>query len=254
MLVASGDRTTTALATRDDELRDLVSNAAGTFDEFAEHADDQRAALDRLPATFRTSRVTLGRLDRSLGLLDALLDDLRPGARELRTLAGPLRGALVELRDFAPLAADTLQRGTRAAPPLTRFLNTGTSVLPRTGTVLRQLTPMVGCLRPYGPEIAGTLSDWTGFGKNYDEFGHYIHGIPTQRNIFIDAGQKQDSEAIINANRGRLFYAMPRPPGLNASQGIGSGRPTFLPQCGAGPESLDPSKDPEGGPPGPNDE
>jgi hypothetical protein len=36
-----------------------------------------------------------------------------------------------------------------------------------------------------------------------------------------------------------LRYAEPRPPGLS------TGRPWFLPQCGAGPESLNPADDPE---------
>jgi hypothetical protein len=32
---------------------------------------------------------------------------------------------------------------------------------------------------------------------------------------------------------------MPRPPGWN------EGKPWFLPQCGAGPDAVDPTKDPE---------
>lgn len=245
LLVVSGDRTTSALAARDTELRSLVSNLAETFDEFAEHADDQRVALDRLPETFRTSTVTLGRLDRSLVLLDALLEDLQPGARELRKLAPPLQTVLIELSHFAPLATETLSRGTRAAPPLTRFLEVGTDRVPQLGNVLGQLEPMVGCLRPYGPEIAGTLSDWTGFGMNYDEYGHYVHGVPLQSNPLLNAGSKLDSEQTVKASGGRLLYAMPRPPGLNAAQGIGRGEPFFQPQCGAGRESLDAGKDPE---------
>lgn len=34
-------------------------------------------------------------------------------------------------------------------------------------------------------------------------------------------------------------YAMPRPPGLSV------GQPWFLPQCGAGPNSINPADDPE---------
>jgi hypothetical protein len=36
-----------------------------------------------------------------------------------------------------------------------------------------------------------------------------------------------------------MKYGFPRPPGTNA------GQPWFQPQCGAGPEALDPSKDQE---------
>jgi len=247
-LLVAGDRTTTALAERDDELQGLVSGAAETFDELAENADEQQAALDRLPRTLRTTTTTLGRVDVSLVLLDALLDDLRPGAAELRRLADPLRGALAELRRVTPLAADAFGRGTEAAPELTRLLNVGTEELPLLGTVLGQLQPIVGCLRPYGPEIAGTLGAWAGFGMNVDEFGHYIHGTPLQVNPLLPTGTSMNSQEIVEASGGRLRYAFPRPPGLNASQGIGpdDSEPFFQPQCGAGPESLDPSKDPEG--------
>jgi hypothetical protein len=39
-----------------------------------------------------------------------------------------------------------------------------------------------------------------------------------------------------------LQYAEPRPPGLSV------GQPWFLPQCGAGPNSLNPADDPENQP------
>jgi hypothetical protein len=82
---------------------------------------------------------------------------------------------------------------------------------------------------------------------NFDKFGHYVHGFPLQQNPFLQPGTKMNSQEIVEASGGRILYAFPRPPGLNGSQGIGSGSgPFFQPQCGIGPESLDPSKDPEG--------
>ncbi|MEA2273229.1 MAG: hypothetical protein QOI98_1937, partial [Solirubrobacteraceae bacterium] len=53
-------------------------------------------------------------------------------------------------------------------------------------------------------------------------------------------GTPLNSQQVTTVMKDRLKYAMPRPPGLNA------GQPWFQPQCGAGPDSLDPSKDPEG--------
>lgn len=239
-LTVAGDRTATALASRDGELRGLVTHAAGTFDELARHAGAQRAALERLPATLSTSRGTLRRLDVSLGGLDALVKDLGPGARALRGLSVPARLTLAELRSVAPLATATLARGRRAAPDLGRFLQVGTAFLPRLSTDLAQLVPMAACLRPYGPEIGGTLSTWTGFGKNYDNTGHYLRAFPLQVQAALLPGTRSNSEQSINEFRGRLFYAFPRPPGLNA------GHPWFQPQCGAGPQALDPRYDPEG--------
>ena len=39
---------------------------------------------------------------------------------------------------------------------------------------------MVGCLRPYGPELAGNMATWAGFNKNYDRAGRYARTFPLQ--------------------------------------------------------------------------
>lgn len=239
-LAVAGDRATSALASRSSDLGGLIVHAADTFDELAQHARAQQAALDRAPRAFEAATGTLGRLDGSLVGLQALVDDLGPGARALRTLARPARRAVNELRTVAPLATRTLLSGRRAAPQLTRLLETGTGFLPRLGTVLGQLEPMVGCLRPYAPELAGMLTTWTGWNKNYDAGGHYARTFPLLFNAALIPGTPLDARQITSSSSERLFYAMPRPPGLNA------GQPFFQPQCDAGPAALDASKDPEG--------
>jgi hypothetical protein len=165
--------------------------------------------------------------------------DIAPGATQLQALAPSLRNALVELYQVGPLAASTLQRGTQAAGPLSQMLQTGIPFLPRLGSSLGQLAPMFGCLRPYTPELAGNLGTWTGYNQNYDAGGHYARTFPLLFNALIVPGTPLTSAQIVALSNGGLTYAMPRPPGLNA------GHPWFLPQCGAGPASLDPSKDPE---------
>jgi phospholipid/cholesterol/gamma-HCH transport system substrate-binding protein len=239
-LVTAGDTATSALASRPNDLSGLVVHAAQTFDELAQHARAQQAALDRAPRAFNTATDTLGRLDTSLVGLQALVDDIRPGARDLRTLATPTRRAVNELRSVAPLATATLRRGRLAAPDLQRLLKTGTDFLPQLGTALKGLDPIIGCLRPYAPEIAGMMSTWSGYNKNYDAGGHYARTFPLMFNAALVGGTPLNSLQITRTYADRLFYAMPRPPGLNA------GQPWFLPQCGAGPESVDPAKDPEG--------
>jgi phospholipid/cholesterol/gamma-HCH transport system substrate-binding protein len=239
-LMVAGDSATSALSSRRDDLGELVDHAAATFDEFAAHARAQQAALDRAPRAFHAATGTLGRFDGSLVGLRALVDDLAPGARDLRTLATPARRALNQLRSVEPLATSTLRSGRRASPKLTRLLETGTRFLPQLGTVLGQLEPVIGCLRPYAPELAGNLSTWTGWNKNYDAGGHYARTFDLLLNAAIAPGTSKNSREVTNGQNGSLYYAMPRPPGLNA------GQPWFQPQCGAGPESLDASKDPEG--------
>jgi virulence factor Mce-like protein len=239
-LVVAGDSATGALASRRADLGGLVDHAAATFDEFADHARAQQAALDRAPRAFDESTTTLRRLDTSLVGLQALVDDLGPGAHQLRALARPARRAFAELRSVAPIATGALRSGRRAAPGIKRLLTTSTSFLPQLGGVLGQLEPMFGCLRPYAPELAGNLATWTGYNKNFDRGGHYARTFPLTANAAILPGTPLDSQQVTTLFAGRMNYAMPRPPGLNA------GTPWFQPQCGAGPDSLDASKDPEG--------
>jgi len=237
-LVRSGDRTLGALAARDRDLRRLISNAAETFDEFAEHTTAQQQALDRAPEAFDATTTTLARLDTSLDSLDGLVSDLKPATGPLRTFARSSRGAFAELRSFAPLANATLRTGTASAPRVGRLLDRGTPFLPRFADVLGQLDPMLDCVRPYGPEVAGFVSTWAGFAKNYDTDGHYARSFSLGTSANLLPGTPSNSEEVVAATE--LSYAMPRPPGLNA------GKPWFLPECGAGPDSVDASKDPEG--------
>lgn len=237
-LAVAGDRTVTALAQREGDLRGLLSNVADTVDELAEHTRAQQVALSKAPSTFAATNTTLARLDRSIDELDPLVADLRTGAPALREVSRPVRTALAALRQAAPVANVALQQGTRAAPRLRRFFDAATPLLPRFGRALGDLAPMFACVRPYAPEIAGFLTTWTGLNKNYDSRGHYARSFPLTYNPAINPGTRLNS--LQATQQTELKYAMPRPPGLNA------GKPQFQPQCGAGPEALDPAKDPEG--------
>lgn len=238
-LVSAGDRTAAALRQRDAALQDAVTSAAQTFSTLATHARAQQLALERLPAAFDASRSTLARLDNSLGGLQALVDDLRPGALELRQTAPVMLRTLTTLRATAPLATRTLRAGARSAPALTGFLRKGTPFMPQVGAAFRSLAPMVACIRPYAPELAGFAGTWIGFQSNSDAFGSYARA--SEQKSLIPVGTSQTSKQLVDSLKGRLFYAFPRPPGLNA------GQPWFLPQCGAGPSAVDAAKDPEAG-------
>jgi virulence factor Mce-like protein len=226
-----------ALAARDAELPSLAGSAATTFAALAVNATAQRDALERLPATLTAARGTLSHLDRSLTGLSALVVDLRPGAAGLRRVAPILRGTLTTLLHVAPAATDTLRTGTTTLPALGRFLATTTQFVPGATRALSGTNPMLACLRPYTPEIAGFASTWMGFTGNYDGAGHYAR-ILVQESPLIP-GTSLNSVQATSLPTGGLHYAMPRPPGLNV------GQPWFLPQCGAGPNSLNPNADPE---------
>jgi phospholipid/cholesterol/gamma-HCH transport system substrate-binding protein len=233
-LVRAGARVSGELAVSERALRSLVDRAADTTDELATHAAAQQATLEQFPGALRDGRRMLARLDRSLVGLRGLVGDLGPGARALRAVAPPFDRTTAALFDVAPLATTTLNTGARAAPDIGRLLREGSRFVPELASVLARLAPMFACLRPYAPEISGFLSVWMAAADMAGYDLPYARIMVTQPPPGLDAGTTMTPEQVVDAYRGRIFYAMPRPPGLNA------GQPWFIPECGAGRDALDP--------------
>jgi virulence factor Mce-like protein len=240
-LVRAGARTSAALRSRDPQLRALLDQAASTFDELAGQARAQQVTLERFPAALTSGRATLRRLDSSLDGLDGLVADLGPGARGLREMAPTAYRSTATLHELAPLVTRTLTDGAQSVPDIDRLVRAGTTFMPKTGRVLHELSPMLHCIRPYTPELAGMWSTWLSFSGWSDDKAGYSRALLTVALPGMTPGSTMNSKQVVETYKGRIFYAMPRPPGLNA------GKPWFLPECGAGPDALDASKDPENG-------
>ncbi len=237
-LVVNGNRTARVLAARKTAVSDLVTVAASTFDEFGNRSAAVRESLSLLPATLSEVRGTLQRLDTSVDGLRPLFADLRPGAASLRSLAPVARAAVTRLRRVAPSGTGALDALREAAPDVRSLLAEAPPVVERLTPTLEKLAPMLACVRPYAPEAAGTLSNWASYTKNYDGISHYARVKVTASPYSLNSTPDVTTESYMKLLP-MLSYALPRPPGLNA------GKPWFIPECGAGPDSLDPAKDPE---------
>lgn len=238
-LVGAGHSATRALASQRAQISDLMTVSAATFDTFARNTDGIRRSLDEFAPTLVDARTTLRRADRSIAGLDGLVTDLRPAVAALQPFTTAARPAAEDLRTLAPAAVSTLTTLRDGGPAIASFLKTGIPFMQRLAPVLRTGGAQLACIRPYAPEIAAFFSNWGSWAQGYDNSSHYgrIKAVlnassftsypPTKTNEFLGT-------AGVN-----LKYAMPRPPGLNA------GKPWFLPECGAGPAAIDPTKDPE---------
>ena len=240
-LVANGHRATRTLAARQPEIANLMTVSAATFDEFAENAQNIRASLDRFAPTLQDVRGTLARLDGSVDKLDGLVEDLGPGARALPAFVRDSRPALSELAIAAPLATNTVNTLRASSPQITKLLAEGQPFSVRLAGALSGLTPHIACIRPYAPEIAGFFTNWSSWPKNYDSISHYgrVHATNGNASVYNDYPDGISTDAFLNTLGRGMEYAMPRPPGLDDD------KPFFLPECGAGPDALNPSKDPE---------
>lgn len=275
-LVKNAHRTTSTLATRDDAVRGLVTVAARTFETFASNTKGTQDSISELTPTFQQARSSLRRVDASIGNLDQLVAELKPGAQALRPLAASARPAFADLREIVPTTLATLRTGTKAAPKITSLLRTATPFTARGADVFKDIAPMLACIRPYTPELGGAIVGLGSSHATYDlKNGQYIGADsqldPTAPPMFrgrvvkvngqdkivqyglraqpqLNAGSLEltgdfDSSTFVGKGdqsaNGIKQYAFPRPPGYNA------GRPQFIPECGITKDALDANKDPE---------
>lgn len=238
-LVASGYRTTNVLAAKRPQISDLMTVAAATFDTFARNSDGIRASLDEFAPTLVDTRSTLRRTDRSIAGLDGLVGDLKPAVAALKPFTRIARPAAADLSRLAPAANATLASLRTNAPAITRLLKDGVPFSKQASPVLSTLGVQLNCVRPYAPEIGAFFSNWSSFTQGYDNTSHYGRVKAVVNATSFTGYPAMDTKAFLDTAGAGLTYAMPRPPGLNA------GKPWLLPECGAGADALDPTKDPE---------
>jgi virulence factor Mce-like protein len=237
-LIASSDRVIAAANTASPGVSQLVSGGATTFAAIANQADALKAALSQTAPTLSDARATLAHANSTLGAAGTVLTRVAPGVVELGRLAAPLDTALRTLVGVGPDAIATLQSARAAAPALTPLLGKLTTLMPELGSIGRQSVSQLGCIRPYTPDIVAFFSNWADWLATTD--GKDRYGRANAENLLPASNNAQtETPAQAAAQFPGLTYGFPRPPGANA------GQPWFLPQCGAGPNALNPAADPE---------
>jgi ABC-type transporter Mla subunit MlaD len=240
-LVGSTADVVDAIRSADPSVEQAVTGAARTLSATAQSASALRATLHAAPGTFGRIRGTLANADRTLDLASSVTTSLRPGVAELRRTIAPLNRLLTNVVRVGPDARATLATARRASPDLTKLLDRGTSVMPQLESVAKQAIPELDCIRPYTPEIAALTTNWAGFISSTDGRDHYVRINPA-----AIPWAPTNVQAETSGQAAKLFPGMrmglPRPPGWAA------GQPWFQPQCGAGPEAIDPQQDPEARP------
>jgi ABC-type transporter Mla subunit MlaD len=236
VFIAASAAATSQIARNRDRLGPLLRDATTTMDTLVARSGDLGRLLKEAPGAFTEGQRVLAHLNRTSGRLERLSTEFAPGAKGMRRLAPIANRVTDSLADTAPDIATLLRDASRSAPPLTRFLERGDADLPTAGKALGGLTDVIGCLRPYAPEIAGYLSTTMGAHASYDADGHYIRlGLSTYpTTIPSTQTPEQVTKQFPNLN-----YGLVRPPGQNVDQ------PWFQPQCGVTPQGLDPAADEE---------
>jgi phospholipid/cholesterol/gamma-HCH transport system substrate-binding protein len=236
-LVTSIGHVVNAVQTSSPGLGTLLDGAARTLSAIASTQSQLSTTLGRLPAALRQTRTTLSSAQATLTDAQGLTDRIAPGVAALRRIAQPLDRLLGAVEGVTPPARATLAAVSRSAITSTA-LGQLASVTPEIGSIGRQATQQLDCIRPYSPEIVGFGTSWADWMSPVDSRDHLVRA---QIQNFLPAPFNSDPltpAQLVSHNPG-LTYGFPRPPGTLA------GQPWFQPQCGAGPTALNPAYDQE---------
>jgi virulence factor Mce-like protein len=237
-LLRSTDQVVNTVQTADPGIGQLLSGAGTTFAAVAAKDSQLVTAIDRVPGALIQTRTTLASANGTLTAADQLLRRLSPGINTVRAIATPLDDVLGSVTHVGPRVAATLTTARNATPRLNPLLTLATTLMPEIGSIGRQATTALQCIRPYSPDIAGFANNWGDFLSWSDGKDRVIRA--TIQNIVAAPvnGLPYNSATAAKLFPG-LTYAFPRPPGDAA------GEPWFLPQCGITPNALNPAHDPE---------
>ena len=177
--IVATSSTVSAIAARAPQLSSLVQNADTTFGAIGAQNAALTAGLRQLPATLAQGNKTLADLNPTLDALTALVDVSKPNTTQLATFLRALTPLLQEAKGpvtnlslaiSRPGPNNDLTDATLSLPALERALSTGA---PDSIKALQAALPVTTFIRPYTPDLVGTLRSFGQSAAYYDADGSY---------------------------------------------------------------------------------
>jgi phospholipid/cholesterol/gamma-HCH transport system substrate-binding protein len=211
-LVSQTTTLVSALDTGEGQIASMVSAANRVTQATASQRGNFEETMRLLPTTLDNAR------DASHSLHD-LADNLRPVAHDLRKAGPDLTKALKQLPDttrdlrhLMPPARIVLDRAPRTLDKVSPFSDDLDGVIDPARDVLADVNPVVGYLRPYGPDIAAFFANFAAAVQSHSEDGRYI----IRANVNVD----EKSVATPGIPVSAFVYSNPFPkPGAGAHPG-----------------------------------
>lgn len=208
----------TALASRRDDLSELIANLEGTMGAIGNQKVALASALERLPDFMRRSNTTFVNLRAALNDVDPLVNASKPVARrlnpfldELQPLLSDLKPTVADLRSivrksggnndltdltrtFGPLASSALDTKNRTIDFGGGAQDVGETAgaFPQSVEAFKASAPIIAFGRPYTQDLMGWFDDFSTTG-GYDALG----GISRTQVIFNATTQENGIPAII---------------------------------------------------------
>jgi phospholipid/cholesterol/gamma-HCH transport system substrate-binding protein len=183
-LVVKGAQALQALASRSQQLTQLIANTGQATGAIASQSQALQQALALFPATLSRSATTFAGLDTTLDALDPLVSASTPAVRRLPEFLSRLAPVLGEseptLAQLNALIADPSGGGdlttlARESPSVERV---AAATFPRLIAQFNASQQQTDELREYTPDVVAALSNLGQVNAYYDANGHYARSQP----------------------------------------------------------------------------
>ena len=184
-LLVQGAQAMQALASRSQELSDLIGQTATTTGAIAGQSQNLEQALQLLPGTLSHATRTFAGLNTTLDVLDPLVANSKTGSRRLLPFTTSLntftRAAIPTVAALSDLIHNPSGTGDLTAlllqtPALASLADTA---FPRLIQSMNASQNQLDSLREYTPDVIAALTNVGQASAYYDANGHYVRVQPT---------------------------------------------------------------------------
>jgi phospholipid/cholesterol/gamma-HCH transport system substrate-binding protein len=241
-LLVQGARAMSLLASRSQQLTQLIANGDVATGAIARQATALQQALALFPGTLTRSTASFQGLDSTLDALDPLVAAAKPAVRRLEPFAAGLRSLVaVSIPTVAELDAlihnpsgGDLTKLFEQTPALAAV---AVKVFPRLIAEMNRSQPQLDYFREYTPDVVAAFTNLGQVGAYYDANGHYARTAPAFFPFGLDAQNRLQSRPPSQRYEG-LQRAFDRCPGSAVQRAPDGSAPWQV--AGCSPSSVPP--------------
>jgi phospholipid/cholesterol/gamma-HCH transport system substrate-binding protein len=235
-LVVQGAKAMQALASKSDELTQLVSNTSQTAGAIGRQSQALQQSLDLLPGVLERSTTTFAGLDTTLDALTPVVNASKPNLAELPEFAAALnttsKQALPTVKQLNDLISNPTGGGDlisllQASPSLA---SVAAKAYPEMIKQFEQSQPQLNYLRYYTPDVVAALSNIGQASSYYDANGHYVRTQPDSFAFQINGANELVAQPPSQRYAG-LTHAAQRCPGSAVTPSPDGSTPLAVPGC-----------------------
>jgi phospholipid/cholesterol/gamma-HCH transport system substrate-binding protein len=184
-LLVQGAQAMQALASRSQQLSDLITQTATTTGAIARQSQSLQQALQLLPGTLTHAASTFTGLNSTLDALDPLVATSKVAARRLTPFTVSLRNFTTEAIPTVTALSDLIHNPAGTGDLTTLLLETpklaqlAATAFPHLIQAMDASQTQLDTLREYTPDVIAALTNVGQASGYYDANGHYVRVQPT---------------------------------------------------------------------------